>query len=96
MAPTLAEMTMTAIFHAQGDDLIAHTASVFLQIVADNIDDAGLFKDPAIAVDQLRLIDLVILPEEEAAGHHQHDDDDQAEPAGVDHAQCGLRFRRSV
>lgn len=53
-----------AIFHAQGDDLIAHTASVFLQIIADNIDDAGLFKDPAIAVDQLRLIDLVILPEE--------------------------------
>ena len=76
-----------AIFHAQGDDLIAHTASVFLQIIADNIDDAGFFKDPAIAVDQLRLIDLVILPEEEAAGHHQHDDDDQAEPAGVDHAQ---------
>lgn len=33
-----------AIFHAQGDDLIAHTASVFLQIVADNIDDAGLSK----------------------------------------------------
>ena len=30
-----------AIFHAQGDDLIAHTASVFLQIIADNIDDAG-------------------------------------------------------
>ena len=76
-----------AIFHAQGDDLIAHTASVFLQIIADNIDDAGFFKDPAIAVDQLRLIDLVILPEEEAAGHHQHDDEDQAEPAGVDHAQ---------
>ena len=76
-----------AIFHTQGDDLIAHTASVFLQIIADNIDDAGFFKDPAIAVDQLRLIDLVILPEEEAAGHHQHDDDDQAEPAGVDHAQ---------
>lgn len=76
-----------AIFHAQGDDLIAHAAAVFLQIIADNLDDAGLGKDPAVTVDQLRFIDLVILPEEEAACYDHHDDDDQAEPAGVDHVQ---------